>query len=200
MRWFLPETPAEESQPRRLTVPVSRALTVAASSPPLLLVKVYQDLMVLLFKTNADLKGLKSREGETIRQIDSLNTELINLASKQATYTRLNRAVDQATLSADTYAKRAIDEAVTENMAAAKLSSLKILQVAYPPLTSNFSGRFAMSIIALCSILFSVVITLGIEFLAPKSSTRRREVSSVALREQDVKKFDPQGVTIREGA
>ena len=164
-----PQKVHEEGAPRELTVHGDHATVLSLNSaapPPLLMVKVYQDSMVLLFKENAELAGLKALELETARQIEMLNRALNQLEAKEAEYLRLKRAVDDATLNADTYQKRAVEDSVNARLAEAKISSVKVLQFAYAPLKSNFPGYWVIGLIALLSgLICSLGATLATEFL-----------------------------------
>ena len=187
-----PQKVHEEGAPRELTVHVGRPTTVlsldSAAPPPLLMVKVYQELMVLLFKENAELAGLKALESETARQVDVLNGELNQLEAKEAEYLRLKRAVDDATLNADTYQKRAVEDSVNARLAEAKISSVKVLQFAYAPLKSNFPGYWVIGLIALLSgLICSLGATLATEFLtSPVGRQLKHDLADVW--ERDVKR------------
>ena len=116
--------------------------------PPLLLVKVYQDSMVELFKVNADLAGvqnlLKQQTDETAR----LSAELNGLAASEQTYVMLKRAVDQATYNSDTYARRMVEEQITAESNAAKLSSVKVLEQATVPVRPVFPNYTLVTLAA----------------------------------------------------
>jgi len=109
--------------------------------PPILMVKVYQDSMVNLFKLNADIVGLRDLEIEQNSQLLKIKDDLHKLSLNEADYESLKRAVDQASLAAETYAKRAVEESVNANMTSAKLSVLKVVQYASEPPLSIFPGR-----------------------------------------------------------
>jgi len=146
-----------------------------AEAPPLLMVKVYQDSIVLLFKVNAEIRGLNDLEAELNRQVKYLNASLADLESKEAEYAKLKRSVSQATLNADLYSKRAVEERVSAKLAEAKISSVKILQFAYTPLRSNFPGYPVIALAAAASgLVLSVLVTLTIEYLTSRAGKRLR--------------------------
>jgi polysaccharide biosynthesis transport protein len=106
-------------------------------SPPLLLVKVYQDAMANLLKINSELSGsqqlAKALEGE----LASVNAQLADLTSKEAEYDRLKQIVTRASSAADQYATRFIEEQTSmESVKKAQLSSVRVVQLAEKPLTS----------------------------------------------------------------
>ena len=169
-------------------VPVARPRELNASvgeTPPLLMIKVFQDSVVLLFKTNAELHGLKDLESEQERQLDGVNEALAKLVSKEAEYNRLAKAVSQASLNADTYAKRAADENVNANLTAAKFSDIKIVQYAYAPLKSSFPGYPVLGLIALANgLIFAMGAALTSEFLTSINGKRlRRDLADVWQRD-----------------
>jgi uncharacterized protein involved in exopolysaccharide biosynthesis len=178
--------PTPVARPRELNVGVGE-------TTPLLMVKVFQDSVVLLFKTNAELKGLNDLESEQSRQLEGINAELAKLVSKEAEYNRLAKAVSQASQNADIYAKRAADENVNANMSAAKFSDIKIVQYAYAPLKSNFPGYPVLGLIALANgLIFAVGAALTTELLASRNGKRlahdlanvwERDIRHAALRE-----------------
>ena len=90
-----------------------RALLEREADPPLLLIKVYQDSMVTLFKTNADLQGAQSIESEQIAEIAKIKADLDSLTQNEQEFERLTRAVATATYNADVYAKRMVEEQIT---------------------------------------------------------------------------------------
>ncbi len=116
--------------------------------PPLLLVKVYQDSMVELFKVNADLAGeqnlLKQQTDETAR----LSTELNAMTASEQTYAMLKRAVDQATYNSDLYARRMVEEQITAESNVAKLSSVRVLQKATVPVRPVFPNYILVTLAA----------------------------------------------------
>ena len=103
-------------------------------TPPLLLVRVYQDTMVALFKTNADLVGAEDLKKQQTQEITKLTAELNTLSQNEREFTRLKRAVDRSILNADIYSKRMVEEKINAESRAAQLSSVKIMQPALVPL------------------------------------------------------------------
>ena len=103
------------------------------NDPPLLLVKVYQDSMVELFKANADLEAAINLEENLGQELKKVNEELSALASREADFERLRRDLATAVTAARTYAKRMIEEQINLGLAQARLSGVRIVQLASTP-------------------------------------------------------------------
>ena len=146
-----------------------RALLERESDPPILLIKVYQDSMVTLFKTNADLQGAQSIETEQIAEIAKIKADLDSLTQNEQEYIRLTRAITMATYNADIYAKRMVEEQITAESNAARFSSLKVIQRATAPLrpvTPNYP------VIFLAAVMGSVLVGLGVALLLDRRRSR----------------------------
>ena len=111
----------------------SRALDDRSSDPPLLLVKVYQDSMVSLFKLNADLAGAQNMQRQQLEEMAKLTSDLNGLSQNEQQFASLKRAVAQASFNSDLYAKRMVEEQINAESSAAKFSSVKVLQRATEP-------------------------------------------------------------------
>jgi uncharacterized protein involved in exopolysaccharide biosynthesis len=107
----------------------------AGDYPPLLLVRVYQESMVALFKLNYEITGAQNLKQQQELDLANLTAELNNLSKNQERYIELKRAVDQAAYNLETYAKRTIEEQINAEASAARFSSAKILQRATVPIT-----------------------------------------------------------------
>ena len=116
--------------------------------PPLLLVKVYQDSMVELFKVNADLAGMQNLLKQQTDETARLSAELNGLTANEQTYAMLRRAVDEATYNSDLYARRMVEEQITAESNAAKLSSVKVLQKATVPVRPVFPNYILVTLAA----------------------------------------------------
>jgi uncharacterized protein involved in exopolysaccharide biosynthesis len=108
------------------------------NDPPLLLVKVYQDSMVSLFKMNSDLSGLEKTLTQQTSELANLTDNLNAITRNEQRFVQLNREVDQASYNSDTYAKRLVEEEINAASSTAKLSSIKIMQVASIPIRPVF--------------------------------------------------------------
>ena len=137
------------------------ALLGQTADPPQLLIKVYQDSMVTLFQTNADLAGARSLEKQQRAEIDAVRADLDRLTDNEQEFDRLTRAVAQATYNADVFAKRMVEEQINAELSAARFSSLKVIQKATVPLRP-VSPNYPVATIAilLASLLAGVAAAL----------------------------------------
>ena len=107
-------------------------------SPPLLLVKVYQDAMASLLKINSELSGSQQLTKALDDELASVKAQLADLTSKEAEYDRLKQIVTRASNAADQYAIRVIEEQTSmESAKKAQLSSVRVVQLAERPLTPS---------------------------------------------------------------
>lgn len=111
----------------------ARAVEDRTSDPPLLLVKVYQDSMVELFKANADLTGAQYLHRQQIEEMSKLTADLNKLSENERQFVKLKRAVDEAVYNSNQYSRRAVEEQINAESSAAKFSSVKVLQKATVP-------------------------------------------------------------------
>lgn len=116
----------------------SRSIDDRSSDPPLLLIKVYQESMAALFKVNSDLAGAQSMQKQQADEVANLTAELVLLSENEQKFVRLKRVVGQATLSADLYERRMVEEQINAASNDAKFSSIKVLQKAVIPLKPVF--------------------------------------------------------------
>ena len=86
-------------------------------TPPLLLVKVYQDNMAALMKVNADLNGSTELLNQLGTELENVNKELAQLSSKEAEYGRLKRVLTTASSAAAHYATRITEEEISSEVA-----------------------------------------------------------------------------------
>lgn len=129
-------TNAESAEGGGRTSQAERSLTEA---PPLLLIRVYQDTMAALFKADADFAGAKNREAQLRTELQSVNNELAGLSSREAEYNRLSRDLTLAVTAAESYAKRTTEGRINTSLANARVSGLRIAQLASPPDFPAFS-------------------------------------------------------------
>ena len=149
----------------------SRALDDRSSDPPLLLVKVYQDSMVSLFKLNADLAGAQNMQRQQIEEMAKLTADLNGLSQNEQQFASLKRAVAQASFNSDLYAKRMVEEQINAESSAAKFSSVKVLQRATEPLRPAFPNY---PLITLAGGMVSAGIGVGAALLRNHTRSRRQ--------------------------
>lgn len=123
-------------------------------TPPILLVKIYQDNMANLMKVNADLAGYAHLEKSLGAEITSVNTELAALTAKEAEYDRLRRTLTRASAAAENYGSRTIEEKMKADIAKrAQLSSVRVVQTAEVPFNTVFPNALQL---VLLTILFGL--------------------------------------------
>jgi polysaccharide biosynthesis transport protein len=132
-------SPESNSRPANSATPDRTVST----DPPLLLVKVYQDGMADLMKINAEITGYSKLESSINDQIKKVNLELNALADKEAKYEHLKRNVSIASSSAEFFGKRVLEEEINTNLAAAQISSVRIVQRATRPVEPVFPKLLA---------------------------------------------------------
>src|SRR6185503_3365383 len=106
--------------------------------PPLLLVRVYQESMMALFKINAEIAGARLLEEQYQEERAKLRGELDQISRYTERIEALRRAKAQAALNSDTYAKRLAEEKITADLNVARFSSLKVMQKAAEPTQPAF--------------------------------------------------------------
>jgi succinoglycan biosynthesis transport protein ExoP len=119
-------------------------------SPPLLLVRVYQDAMASLLKVNTELNGLHNLEKLLSTQIEQVNMELAALSSKEAEYDRLKRALSRASAGAEHYGTRMIEEQISSEVAKkTQLGNVRVVQLAETPTAALFPKIPQLAMMAL---------------------------------------------------
>lgn len=126
-----------------------KALEERSADPPLLLVRVYQDSMVELFKVNADLSGARGREAQQTEEIAAITEELNRLSINEKEFARLERAVKEAAANSDLYSRRMVEEQIAAESNAAKFSSVKVLQSATVPFRPVFPNYWLVLALAI---------------------------------------------------
>jgi polysaccharide biosynthesis transport protein len=119
-------------------------------SPPLLLIRVYQDAMANLLKLNSDMSGQMNLEKQLATQIEEVNAELAALSSKEAEYDRLKSLLMRASAAAQNYGNRMIEEQIAMDIAKkTQLSSVRIVQNAETPGVPIFPNAVHLVVLAL---------------------------------------------------
>ena len=109
-----------------------------SNNPPLLMIRVYQETMVNLFKLNAELAGALATQQQQENEAANLTEELNTLSSNEREFLLRRRALDQAAANSDLYSRRMVEEQINSELSAAKISSLRILQSAAVPVRAVF--------------------------------------------------------------
>jgi uncharacterized protein involved in exopolysaccharide biosynthesis len=144
--------------------------SVPLSDPPLLLVRVYQDSMADLFKINADIAGAHATDAAQLTELASATQDLNALAKNALEYAQLQRKVTEASLNADTYARRMVDQEISDASNAAKFSALTVVQPATVPLRPVFPNYILAGAAA---VVVSLLGAFGLVFLRSLVPPRR---------------------------
>jgi len=108
------------------------------NDPPLLLVRVYQDVAESVVRMNAELIGLRELAREQKDQLSGLYRELSQLTAKRAEFEALKRRVDVARRSAEIFATKAVELRTELGLNRQQLVSPQLVQDAVVPLTPSF--------------------------------------------------------------
>jgi uncharacterized protein involved in exopolysaccharide biosynthesis len=150
---------------------------------PLLLVKVYQDSMVILFKIDADLSGMEKIKEVQSAEIETITNDLQRLASNEYRYQVLKRAVSRAEENALMYEKRMIEEKINAESRAANFLAVKVVQKASPPKTPIFPNY---PLVTAMAVIFSLLAAIGASVM-----TGLRNLRAVPLRDKELPLLKP---------
>jgi uncharacterized protein involved in exopolysaccharide biosynthesis len=103
-------------------------------TPPLLMIKVFQEVMSEFRVGDSRISGLRAQAAQQESEIKTIILELSRLAAKQSEYERLDRELNLATFNADTFAKRTVEEQIDSDLLEARLSNVRVIQPATVPL------------------------------------------------------------------
>jgi len=114
------------------------ATEIRNSDPPLLLVRVYQDTVQMLVRTNVDLTGLRSLSARQQAELETIGRDLELLSAKETDYARLKQNVDVASHSSELFARKVVEQEVdAATLSAQQFSRLQVAQEATIPLRPN---------------------------------------------------------------
>lgn len=102
-------------------------------TPPLLMIKVFQEAMTAYRILDSEVAGLRDLATQQAKEVEDVDRELARVTSIQGEYERLRRAVDLATFNAETFAKRTVAEQIESDLRDARLSNVRVIQPATPP-------------------------------------------------------------------
>lgn len=125
-----------------------RTLDERTSDPPLLLIRVYQDSMAMLFKINSELAGAQSLLQQQNLELEKLTLGLNALSENEQQFANFKRAVDQARYNSDLYSKRMVEEQINAEANKARFASAKVMQKATVPLRPVFPNYVVITIAA----------------------------------------------------
>jgi polysaccharide biosynthesis transport protein len=151
-----------QSVPRTKTKSARRALPQTpdtTTTPPLLLVRVYQEAVQSLVQLKSDVAGLEALEGHQRAELMKVDAELQKLAENEAKFVRLKLEVDQAKNDSQQYSSLASKEHLNSEANERGLSTIEIAQPAIPPTRPSFPNP---SIILPIGALVGLLIGFGI--------------------------------------
>jgi len=154
-------------------------------TPPLVVVKVYQDAMANLLKVNTDLNGSLNVEKELTVELDNVNKELASLSSKQAEYDRLKRVLTRASAAAEHYGSRVIEERLSQDIAQkAQLSSVRVVQRAEKSVLPMFPRAAHLILLALVGgIALGSAFVVMLEFTQVRRQEEGKDEAGRAIEE-----------------
>jgi len=165
-----------------------------SDDPPLLLVRVYQDSMVNLMKLNAELAGLHNLEQRQQQELEAANRDLKVLSAKEAEFERLERAVTIASSNAETFEKRATDELIDAEVAAAKLTKVTVIQAPTVPSLPSSPTFLLYLIVGMAGGTF-----IGLALALLKEMFSRRVGSTIVPRSGGARQPELAGVSLPSG-
>lgn len=153
----------------------NRAVEERSGDPPLLLIRVYQDSMVALFRINSELQGAQNGQRQLQEEQERLAADLNRLAEASEEFARLRRAVDQAAANSDLNARRMMEEQINAELSAARFSSVRVLERATQPLRPVFPNYMVtIAAAAIAALVLAVMAALLVHFVAGWKARARR--------------------------
>jgi polysaccharide biosynthesis transport protein len=154
-------------------------------TPPLLLIKVYQDAMANLLKVNTDLNGSLRVEKVLAVELDKINEELASLSSKQAEYDRLKSVLTRASAAVDHYGSRVIEEQISQDIAKkTQLSSVRVVQRAEKSTVPVFPQAAHLVLLALVGgIALGSAFAVMLEFTQARRQKEGEDEAGPAIEE-----------------
>ena len=161
----------------------SQSGTNMDDTPPLLLIRLYQDAMAALLKANSDLSGYIKVEKMVRAEIEQVNNELASLSSNEAEYDRLKRILTRASASAEHYATRMGEEQISSDIAKkTQLSNVRVVQIAEAPITPLFPTILHLAILAIIGgIVLGAAIIVMIELLRARLEHHEEEEIDITI-------------------
>ena len=152
-------------------------------TPPLLLVRLYQDAMAALLKVNSDLSGYIKVERMIRAEIEQVNAELASLSSKESEYDRLKRILTRASASAEHYATRMGEEQISSDIAKkTQLSNVRVVQVAESPINPLFPTIMHLAVLAvLGGIMMGSALIVMLELLRARLEHEDEEEIDITI-------------------
>lgn len=122
----------EESEPSGSETPSLPEIGYE-ETPPLLLIKVFQEAMANYRILDSEIGGLRHLVEEQSQEAVAISSELGRITDLQGEYERLKREKELAVFNADTFARRTVEEQIESDLRDAKLSNVRVIQPAARP-------------------------------------------------------------------
>ncbi|MFQ8432118.1 GumC family protein [Amaricoccus sp. W119] len=151
--------------------PTTGGPLTSGDTPPLLMIKMFQDVMASFQIADAQIGGLRQIAEQQRREIEHANAELAMLAAKQGEYDRLQRELAAATFNTETFSRRTVEEQIESDLLGAKLSNVRVIQPATIPLRASspkaaLYGGFGLA--------FGCVVGAALALIREMAGQRRR--------------------------
>lgn len=117
-------------------------IATSASTPPLLLVKVYQETVQSLVQLKSDIAGLDALKAHQQDELTKVDAELQKLAEDEAKFDRLKLEVDQAKAASQQYSTLAAKERMAAEVNEKGLSTIEVAQPAIAPVRPSFPNPY----------------------------------------------------------
>jgi polysaccharide biosynthesis transport protein len=114
----------------------------AASTPPLLLVKVYQAAVQSIVQLKSEISGLQALESHQREELTKVDRELQTLVKNEAKFDRLKLDVDQAKVDAQQYSSLAAKEHLSAEVNKQGLSTIEVAQPAVAATRPSFPNPY----------------------------------------------------------
>ena len=85
-----------------------------AGDPPLLQIKLYQDMAQNLVASNAELAGLRSMEEQQLRDLLQIEAQLQRIANLEAEFNDLKRAISDGERYLESFTRKAADAEIND--------------------------------------------------------------------------------------
>jgi succinoglycan biosynthesis transport protein ExoP len=120
-------TMALDAKPDEIAPKIDPSAPFTHGDPPLLLVRVYQDTVQLLVRTNSEVVGLKSLGVQQEAEVATVEKELNTLVGKEAKFYELQQDFDLARQNATKFAEKAVEQDLDTALAIRKVSKLRVV-------------------------------------------------------------------------
>ncbi|WP_147019814.1 GumC family protein [Methylorubrum extorquens] len=108
------------------------------ADPPLLLVRVFQDTVQSLVKTNAEIDGSRALGLQQSDELKKIERELSGLSMIEPEFDRLEREIAEKQRNLDLYSRRATEQRLEADFRERRFFNMRVAQAAVVPLNPVF--------------------------------------------------------------